>query len=113
MALRLSGRLAKNFQRLLPTSHYFRLKSSLPSDWSGAAGKGGGAGGSIREAGGSFAKMELAREEQYFRKLQKDQIKMLHDHMEGEIREREMIIRELEKQIADKRKIIDDLKQHK
>ncbi|KAK8757170.1 hypothetical protein V5799_000123 [Amblyomma americanum] len=83
MALRLSGRLAKNFQRLLPTSHHFRLKSSLPSDWSGAAGK------------------------------QKDQIKMLHDHTEGEIREREMIIRELEKQIADKRKIIDDLKQHK
>lgn len=30
------------------------------------AGKGGGGGGSIREAGGSFGKMEAANEDQYF-----------------------------------------------
>lgn len=30
------------------------------------AGKGGGGGGSIREAGGSFGKMEAAHEDQYF-----------------------------------------------
>lgn len=33
------------------------------------AGKGGGGGGSIREAGGSFGKMEAAREDQYFHNL--------------------------------------------
>ena len=33
------------------------------------AGLGGGGGGSIRDAGGSFGKMEFAHEEQYFRKL--------------------------------------------
>ena len=30
------------------------------------AGRGGGGGGAIREAGGSFGKMEAAREDQYF-----------------------------------------------
>lgn len=30
------------------------------------AGRGGGGGGSIREAGGSFGKMEAANEDQYF-----------------------------------------------
>ena len=30
------------------------------------AGKGGGGGGAIREAGGSFGKMEAAHEDQYF-----------------------------------------------
>ena len=33
------------------------------------AGKGGGGGGSIREAGGSFGKMEAANEDQYFYNL--------------------------------------------
>ena len=33
------------------------------------AGKGGGWGGSIREAGGAFGKMEVAHEEQYFHNL--------------------------------------------
>lgn len=33
------------------------------------AGKGGGSGGSIRDAGGSFGKMEAAHEDQYFYNL--------------------------------------------
>ena len=33
------------------------------------AGRGGGTGGSIRDAGGAFGKMEYAKEEQYFRAL--------------------------------------------
>ncbi|XP_057309068.1 ATPase inhibitor mai-1, mitochondrial-like [Hydractinia symbiolongicarpus] len=36
------------------------------------AGRGGGSGGSIRDAGGAFGKMEAAHEEQYFRKLQSE-----------------------------------------
>lgn len=33
------------------------------------AGKGGGSGGAIRDAGGSFGKMEAAHEDQYFYNL--------------------------------------------
>lgn len=42
--------------------------SSQLGDLGSGAGKGGGGGGSIREAGGSFGKMEAAREEEYFYK---------------------------------------------
>ncbi|XP_037557358.1 uncharacterized protein LOC119434112 isoform X1 [Dermacentor silvarum] len=70
MALQQGFRAAKNFQRLACCISPLRPKSSSSGDWSGGIGKGGGAGGSIREAGGGFAKMELAREEQYFRQLE-------------------------------------------
>ncbi|XP_065281048.2 uncharacterized protein [Dermacentor albipictus] len=69
MALQQGFRAAKNFKRLACRISPLRPKSSIPADWSGGAGKGGGAGGSIREAGGGFAKIQVAREEQYFRKL--------------------------------------------
>ena len=41
--------------------------------------------GSIRDAGGSFGKMEQAQEEQYFRKLQQNQLKNMKSHHEEEI----------------------------
>ncbi|KAI1707998.1 mitochondrial ATPase inhibitor, IATP domain-containing protein [Ditylenchus destructor] len=40
-------------------------------------GKTGGAGGSIRQAGGAFGKMEQAREDEYFYKQQKQQLELL------------------------------------
>lgn len=43
------------------------MSSGLGEPGSGA-GKGGGGGGSIREAGGSFGKMEAAQEEEFFYK---------------------------------------------
>ncbi|XP_053616487.1 ATPase inhibitor mai-2, mitochondrial-like isoform X2 [Plodia interpunctella] len=49
------------------------------------AGKGGGGGGSIREAGGSFGKMEAAREDEYFYKKQKEQLSNLKGHLDKEI----------------------------
>uniref|UniRef100_A0A0K8TTD6 ATP synthase F1 subunit epsilon n=1 Tax=Tabanus bromius TaxID=304241 RepID=A0A0K8TTD6_TABBR len=42
------------------------------------AGHGGGAGGSIREAGGAFGRLEAAREEEYFHKKQQEQLKKLN-----------------------------------
>ncbi len=48
-------------------------------------GKGGGGGGSIREAGGSFGKMEAAHEDQYFYNLQKEQITKLREGLHDEI----------------------------
>ncbi|ODM92741.1 ATPase inhibitor, mitochondrial [Orchesella cincta] len=46
--------------------------------------KEGGA-GSIREAGGAFAKREAALEDQYFRKLQQEQLAKLKGHVNNEI----------------------------
>ncbi|XP_031786460.1 uncharacterized protein LOC100122175 [Nasonia vitripennis] len=48
-------------------------------------GKGGGGGGSIREAGGSFGKMEAAHEDQYFYNMQKEQISKLREGLHDEI----------------------------
>lgn len=53
------------------------LKMSQIGELGSGAGKGGGGGGSIREAGGSFGKMEAAREEEFFYKQQKEQLKNL------------------------------------
>ncbi|XP_064651938.1 ATPase inhibitor mai-2, mitochondrial-like isoform X6 [Lineus longissimus] len=55
-------------------------------EWGAGEGKGGGKGGSIRDAGGSFGKMEAAREEEYFRKLQQSQLRGLRAHLEEEVK---------------------------
>lgn len=43
------------------------------SDIGSGVGKGGGAGGSIREAGGSFGRMEAVREEEFIRRKERQQ----------------------------------------
>ncbi|XP_026840957.1 ATPase inhibitor A, mitochondrial [Drosophila persimilis] len=63
-------------QRLYP-KQIQHLKMSQIGELGSGAGKGGGGGGSIREAGGSFGKMEAAREEEFFHKQQKEQLKNL------------------------------------
>ncbi|KAH8291193.1 ATPase inhibitor A, mitochondrial [Drosophila kikkawai] len=63
-------------QRLYP-KQIQHLKMSHVGELGSGAGKGGGGGGSIREAGGSFGKMEAAREEEFFYKQQKEQLKNL------------------------------------
>ncbi|XP_033250955.1 ATPase inhibitor A, mitochondrial-like [Drosophila miranda] len=62
-------------QRLYP-KQIQHLKMSQIGELGSGAGKGGG-GGSIREAGGSFGKMEAAREKEFFHKQQKEQLKNL------------------------------------
>lgn len=47
-------------------SQTLRMCSSQLGELGRGAGRGGGAGGSIREAGGAFGKAEAAREEEYF-----------------------------------------------
>ncbi|CAB0037581.1 unnamed protein product [Trichogramma brassicae] len=44
----------------------FNFQVRMTGERGSGAGKGGGGGGSIREAGGSFGKMEAAHEDQYF-----------------------------------------------
>uniref|UniRef100_A0A023FMS9 Putative atpase inhibitory factor 1 n=1 Tax=Amblyomma cajennense TaxID=34607 RepID=A0A023FMS9_AMBCJ len=47
------------------------------------AGKGGGAGGSIREAGGAFGTTGAAKEEAFFRKRQAEQLEQMRKAREG------------------------------
>lgn len=68
--------------------------------------QGGGSGGSIRDAGGAFGKREAAREEEYFRKKQKEQLEQLKSHFDDEIVRHEQLIKEHQKAIeANKKKI--------
>lgn len=52
----------------------FNLK--VPHFIGDGAGRGGGSGGSVRDAGGAFGKMEAAREDEYFYKKQKEQLQV-------------------------------------
>uniref|UniRef100_A0A915M8U5 ATP synthase F1 subunit epsilon n=1 Tax=Meloidogyne javanica TaxID=6303 RepID=A0A915M8U5_MELJA len=54
---------------------------SQMGDMGSGAGKGGGSGGSIRDAGGAYGKMEAAREEEYFHKLKQAQLKALKQQL--------------------------------
>ncbi|XP_055595192.1 ATPase inhibitor mai-2, mitochondrial [Uranotaenia lowii] len=68
--------IQRNTTRLYPSA--LRIaKMSQVGDLGAGAGKGGGGGGSIREAGGSFGKMEAAHEEEYFYKQQREQLQQL------------------------------------
>lgn len=100
MALRAAKRL---------TSLRFIGVRAMSDEWGSGAGKGGGAGGSVREAGGAFGKMEAAREEQYFRKLRDQQLKDLRKHMEEEVAYHEKEIIQNQEAIDRHKKRIADL----
>ena len=82
---------------------------SMSSEWGSGAGKGGGTGGSVRDAGGSFGKMEAAHEEQYFRKLREQQLKELKQHLEEEVDYHEKEIQEHQESIERHKKRISSL----
>ncbi|XP_062563885.1 ATPase inhibitor A, mitochondrial [Armigeres subalbatus] len=74
--------LQRNSARLYPSG--LRIaKMSQVGDLGAGAGKGGGGGGTIREAGGSFGKMEAAHEEEYFYKQQREQLQKLKPKTDG------------------------------
>ncbi|GMS79906.1 hypothetical protein PENTCL1PPCAC_2081, partial [Pristionchus entomophagus] len=84
-----------------------RMVGGLGEPGSGA-GKAGGSGGSIRDAGGAFGKMEAAREDEYFYKLQKAQLKGLKDqikreieHHEGQMKNHKEVLERHQKRIAE------------
>ncbi|KAK0053864.1 ATPase inhibitor mai-2 mitochondrial [Biomphalaria pfeifferi] len=82
------------------------VTSGNPGD---GVGKGGGAGGAVREAGGAFGKMEVAKEEQYFRQLQKEQMEKLKDLLEDEVSHHERQIRQHQDAIEHHKKKISRL----
>ncbi|XP_077287760.1 ATPase inhibitor mai-2, mitochondrial-like [Arctopsyche grandis] len=79
------NRIVRASGRFMPTVNNIRMSSGQLGDLGSGAGKGGGGGGSIREAGGSFGKMEAAREEEYFYKQQRKQLEQLKDGLNNEI----------------------------
>lgn len=56
--------------------------------------------------------MEAAREEEYFRKLQAQQIEVLKGHIEDEIKQHEKLIKQHQDEIERHKKKIRDLKEH-
>uniref|UniRef100_A0A914CLB0 ATPase inhibitor, mitochondrial n=1 Tax=Acrobeloides nanus TaxID=290746 RepID=A0A914CLB0_9BILA len=82
MALRLSTK------QIMKNSYAFI--SSL-GELGAGSGSGGGTGGSIRDAGGIFGRMEAAREEQYFRNLSNEQLQaMKRDNEQLQAMKREL-----------------------
>ncbi|CAG7725284.1 unnamed protein product [Allacma fusca] len=66
--------------------------------------------GAIRAAGGSFAKKEEAQENQYFHKLQTEQLKKLKEHLHDEVADHEAEIKRLQEAIAKKKKLMEETK---
>ncbi|GAB1606679.1 ATPase inhibitor mai-2, mitochondrial-like isoform X1 [Argonauta hians] len=88
-----------------------RLAGVRFSSGSGA-GKGGGSGGSIRDAGGSFGKMEAAREEEFFRRLEKQQLSMLKKQVHDDIEFHENQIKIHEEAIKRHKNKVKNMKDH-
>lgn len=87
-------------QALIKPKSILRMSFAYKSGDPGAgAGRGGGGGGSIREAGGAFGKMEAAREEQYFRKKEAEQISHLKEHIHDQISSHKKLIKQHEEEI--------------
>ncbi|CAH8617895.1 unnamed protein product [Schistosoma guineensis] len=70
---------------------------------------GGGTGGSIRDAGGAFGKLEARNEEEYFYKLQQQQLHELKKHLEEEHEREKKEIKRLEESLKKRKKILADL----
>ncbi|GFO01812.1 ATPase inhibitor mai-2, mitochondrial [Plakobranchus ocellatus] len=87
MASRLPSLLRFSTARLLG------VRTMSTGEFGDGAGKGGGGGGAVRSAGGAFGKMEAAHEEQYFRKLQQEQLEKLKEMVEDEVAHHEQQIR--------------------
>ncbi|XP_076355675.1 ATPase inhibitor mai-2, mitochondrial-like [Tachypleus tridentatus] len=104
MALQLKF-LNSNFSRTL-----FILRHMSSGEWGTGAGKGGGSGGAVRDAGGSFGKMEAAREEEYFRKLQHKQLSQLKSHLHEEIEHHKQLIKQHEREVERHKERIEELK---
>ncbi|XP_021345591.1 ATPase inhibitor B, mitochondrial-like [Mizuhopecten yessoensis] len=85
--------MALRLQSFIRTFGTFGVRAMSTGDAGSGAGKGGGSGGSIRDAGGSFGKMEAAHEEQFMRKLAQEQLKKLKEHHEDEIKQHEDAIK--------------------
>jgi len=102
--------------RVVKVSQNVRALSALSvRSMSGVAGsgsgKGGGDGGSIRSAGGKFGEMEAAREDQYFRKLQAEQLGKLKKSMSDSLAFHKEQVEDHEKALEHHKKKIKELEE--
>ena len=86
---------------------------AMTSEYGSGEGKGGGGGGSVRSAGGAFGKMEAAREEEYFRKLQQEQLQALRDHHRESVKNHEEEIQQHKESIRKHEEAIERAKKMK
>ncbi|KAG5674396.1 hypothetical protein PVAND_004370 [Polypedilum vanderplanki] len=91
----------KSFQVTPRVASSIRMMSSKGPDHDTA--------GSIRAAGGSFAKMEVAHEEEYFYKLRQEQLHKLKEKKSSELEFREKAIKDHEEAINRHKQAIDEL----
>jgi len=73
-------------------------------------GKGGGAGGAIRDAGGAFGKRQTAKEEEYFRNLSKSQVDALKTSFQDEINYHEDEIKDHKEELERHKRKLEELK---
>lgn len=74
------------------------------------AGRGGGGGGKIREAGGALGVRGAVKEEEYFYKMQQQQIEDLKKHLEEQNAENNKRIQELKKNVEKNSAVLEKLK---
>ncbi|OQR70801.1 ATPase inhibitor [Tropilaelaps mercedesae] len=101
-----------NFAKLLTTTAARKVGAVrvMSGEYGSGSGKGGGSGGTIRDAGGSMGKREAAQEEQYFRQKQAEQLAALHEHIEEEIRQHEEQIKQHQESIKKSKEKLANLK---
>ncbi|THD24205.1 Cob(I)yrinic acid a c-diamide adenosyltransferase [Fasciola hepatica] len=94
-----------------------RAESSIrhyPGDELGrGAGKGGGTGGTIRDAGGAFGKRQASHEEEYFHRKEREQLHILRQRLEEEMQYRRDEIKKHEEAIRRHEKLINELEERK
>ncbi|XP_067937630.1 ATPase inhibitor A, mitochondrial-like [Watersipora subatra] len=101
-------KISRCFRSISMTTHAMRAMST--GQFGSGEGKGGGGGGSIRKAGGAFGELEAAREEEYFRKLQAQQLKALHNHVEDAVHHQQAEISRLTEELKRQQTKLDRLK---
>jgi len=78
--------MSLRFVRLLQPARVVLTARYMSTGEAGSgSGKGGGTGGAVRDAGGAFGKRQAAKEEEYFRNLNKSQLDQLKSSFEDEI----------------------------
>jgi hypothetical protein len=95
--------------RFAPTIVQNVKYSGQLGDLGSGAGRGGGDGGSIRQAGGAFGKMEAAREEEYFHNKQREQLERLKNDQIHQAEFHHQQIKEHEEAIRRHKKFLDAL----
>ncbi|KAK8736525.1 hypothetical protein OTU49_005053 [Cherax quadricarinatus] len=86
------------------------VRSMSTGDAGSGVGAGGGTGGTIRDAGGAFGKREVALEEQFFRKLEHQQLEKMRAGLEEEVQFHNEQVDAHKDAIKRHYRILDDLK---